>query len=98
MDNHHKNARLTVHSREQFARRVLEQGVTLKLAAAIFSVSEKTRPSGCADTGSWAEPAWAIGPRARTAAHAPHLLLYWKRFWLFADCGTTAGGSLRHSV
>ena len=42
MDNHHKNARLTVHSREQLARRVLEQGMTLKLAAVTFSVSEKT--------------------------------------------------------
>ncbi len=42
MDNHHKNARLTIHSREQLARRVLEQGLTLKLAAASFSVSEKT--------------------------------------------------------
>jgi hypothetical protein len=26
MDNHHKNARLTVHSREQLAVRVLERG------------------------------------------------------------------------
>jgi len=42
MDNHHKNARLTIHSREQLARRVLEQGVTLKSVAASFSVSEKT--------------------------------------------------------
>ncbi len=42
MDNHHKNARLTVHSREQVAIRVVEQGMTLKLAAASFSISEKT--------------------------------------------------------
>lgn len=42
MDNHHKNARLTVHSREQLAIRVVEQGWTLKLAAATFSVSDKT--------------------------------------------------------
>jgi len=42
MDNHHKNARLTAHSREQLAIRVLEQGWTVKLAAATFSVSEKT--------------------------------------------------------
>ena len=42
MDNHHKNARLTVHSREQLAIRVLEQGWTLKGAAVTFSVSEKT--------------------------------------------------------
>jgi transposase-like protein len=38
----HQNARLTVLSREQMARRVLEQGVTLKLAAASFNVSAKT--------------------------------------------------------
>jgi transposase InsO family protein len=40
--DYHQNARLTVHSREQIARRVLEQGVTLKLAAASFNVSAKT--------------------------------------------------------
>ena len=42
MDFHHKNARLTIHGREQLAKRVLEQGLTLKLAAASFCVSEKT--------------------------------------------------------
>jgi len=40
--DYHQNARLTVHSREQMAKRVLEQGVTLKLAAASFNVSAKT--------------------------------------------------------
>ena len=40
--DYHQNARLTVHSREQLARRVLQQGVALKLAAASFNVSEKT--------------------------------------------------------
>jgi transposase InsO family protein len=40
--DYHQNARLTVHSREQLARRVLEQGLTLKLAAASFNVSAKT--------------------------------------------------------
>jgi transposase InsO family protein len=40
--DYHQNARLTVHSREQLARRVLEEGCTLKLAAASFSVSAKT--------------------------------------------------------
>jgi transposase InsO family protein len=38
----HKNARLTAYSREQLARRVLEQGVTLKLAAASVNVTAKT--------------------------------------------------------
>ena len=41
MDYHH-HARLTIHSREQLARRVMEQGCTLKLAAASFNVSAKT--------------------------------------------------------
>ena len=40
--DYHQNARLTIHSREQLARRVLEQGCALKLAAASFSVSAKT--------------------------------------------------------
>jgi len=42
MDNHHKNARLTAHSREQLAIRVVERGWTLKRAAVAYSVSEKT--------------------------------------------------------
>lgn len=40
--DYHQNARLTIHSREQLARRVLDQGCTLKLAAASFGVSAKT--------------------------------------------------------
>jgi len=41
MDSH-KNARLTARSREVLARRVIEEGLTLKLAAASFSVTAKT--------------------------------------------------------
>ena len=40
--DYHRNARLTVHSREQMARKVMEQGVTLKLAAASFNVTART--------------------------------------------------------
>ena len=40
--DYHKNARLTVHSRERLARLVVEQGYTLKAAAMAFYVSEKT--------------------------------------------------------
>ena len=40
--DYHQNARLTVHSREQMCRRVVVEGVTLKLAAASFNVSQKT--------------------------------------------------------
>src|SRR5665213_3786928 len=55
--DYHQNARLTVHSRERMARKVLAEGCTLKLAAASFNVSAKTaakwvrryRASGVAD-------------------------------------------------
>jgi len=40
--DYHQNARLTVRSRERMCRAVLEQGLTLKLAAASFNVSGKT--------------------------------------------------------
>jgi transposase InsO family protein len=40
--DYHQNARLTIYSRAQLARKVLEQGSTLKLAAASFNVSAKT--------------------------------------------------------
>jgi hypothetical protein len=35
--DYHQNARLTIHSREQLVRRVLDKGCTLKLAAASFN-------------------------------------------------------------
>jgi len=40
--DYHQNARTTLWSREMMARRVVEQGFTLKLAAASFNVSAKT--------------------------------------------------------
>jgi len=40
--DYHQNARLTIYSRGELARRVLEQGVTLKQAAVGFNVSAKT--------------------------------------------------------
>jgi leucine-zipper of insertion element IS481 len=40
--DYHQNARLTIHSREQLVRRVLDKGCTLKLAAASFNLSAKT--------------------------------------------------------
>ncbi len=40
--DYHQNARLTIHSREQLARRVVMEGCTLKQAAACFGVSAKT--------------------------------------------------------
>jgi len=40
--DYHKNARLTIYSREQMAKMVIERGSTLKAAAAAFNVSAKT--------------------------------------------------------
>jgi transposase InsO family protein len=40
--DYHKNARLTVHSREQIAKMVIEQGCTQQAAAWAFHVSAKT--------------------------------------------------------
>jgi hypothetical protein len=40
--DYHKNARTTVWSREQMARRVIEHGCTLAAAAAAANVSAKT--------------------------------------------------------
>lgn len=40
--DYHQNARLTIHSREQLARFVLERGSTLKAAGAAFNVSART--------------------------------------------------------
>jgi transposase len=40
--DYHQNARLTIYSRAELARTVLEHGVTLKLAAARFNVSAKS--------------------------------------------------------
>ncbi len=40
--DYHKNARLTVHSREQMARMVVDRRCTLKAAALAFNVSPKT--------------------------------------------------------
>jgi hypothetical protein len=40
--DYHQNARLAIHSREQLAKMVVEQGCTLKAAAAAFNVNAKT--------------------------------------------------------
>jgi transposase len=40
--DYHQNARLTVHSRERLARRVVEQGCKEIVVAAEFQVCEKT--------------------------------------------------------
>ena len=40
--DYHQNARLTIHSREQLAKMVVQRGCTLKAAATAFHVSPKT--------------------------------------------------------
>lgn len=40
--DYHQNARLTIHSREQLAKNVLQRDCTLKAAAAAFNVSSRT--------------------------------------------------------
>lgn len=40
--DYHQNARLTIHSREQMAKMVIERGSSLKATAAAFHVSPKT--------------------------------------------------------
>ncbi len=66
--DYHQNARLTIHSREQLARKVLRSGCTLKLAAASFNVSAKT-------AAKWvrryqAGGAAGLGPQLQAAALA----------------------------
>jgi transposase len=45
--DYHQNARLTIHSREQLAKIVVGQGLTLKAAAAGFNVSARTAAKWC---------------------------------------------------
>jgi transposase InsO family protein len=64
--DYHKNARLTVHSREQLAKLVLEQRFTRKAAAAAFRVSAKT-------AGKWVRRYREGGPAALTdRSSRPH--------------------------
>jgi hypothetical protein len=43
--DYHQNARLAVHSREQMCESVVVKGLTLKLAAASFNVSQTWTPA-----------------------------------------------------
>jgi transposase InsO family protein len=64
--DYHQNARLTIHSRGQLARRVLEEGCTLKLAAASFNVSAKT-------AAKWVRRYQVQGPSGlRDGSSRPH--------------------------
>ena len=91
--DYHQNARLTVHSREQLAKMVVERGWTRKAAAAEFHVGEKT-------AAKWVRRYRAGGvaglrdrssrPRRSPRRTSSSLL---EGFWLFAGCATTAAGS-----
>ena len=96
--DYHQNARLTVFGREQLARKVLVEGLTLKLAAASFNVSEKT-------AAKWARRYQHGGVAALAdRSSRPHLCarmtscILLEEFWLFAGSATTAGGSRTQPV
>jgi transposase InsO family protein len=64
--DYHQNARLTIHSREQLARLVLDRGGTLKAAAAAFNVSART-------AGKWVRRYQQSGPAGlKDLSSKPH--------------------------
>ena len=66
MDDH-KNARLTVSRRDELAKGVIFEGVTLKLAAASFNVSAKARPNGLGAIASTGRRACQTAARAHSS-------------------------------
>jgi transposase InsO family protein len=67
--DYHQNARLSIYSREQLARTVLEQGVSLKQAAAGFHISAKTAAKW---VGRYRELGRAgLGDRSSRPHHCP---------------------------
>jgi transposase InsO family protein len=69
--DYHQNARLTVHSREQLAKCVMEQGLTLKEAASRFHVSAKTAAKW---VGRYREAgATGLGDRSSRPHRSPRL-------------------------
>ena len=91
--DYHQNARLTIHSREQLARQVLHQELTLKLAAAHFNVSAKTAAKWVRrfEQGGSA----ALRDRSSRPPQCPRRTqtTLIERFCLFAGCTGTAGRS-----
>ena len=71
--DYHQNARLTMHSREQLARRVLEQGLTLEAGRGQLQRQRaRRRPSGSGAIGSMASPAFpdrSSRPQPAAPAH-----------------------------
>ena len=65
----HKNARLSLRSREALVRKVVEQRVRLKAAAAAFSVSRKTAAKW---VGRYRHaPGEALSDRSSRPRHSP---------------------------
>jgi transposase-like protein len=91
--DYHQNARLTIHSREQLAKIVVERGFTLKAAAAAFNVSAKT-------AAKWVrryreQGASGLRDRSSRPNRSPRSTSspYWKGSWHFAGCAGMAGAS-----
>ena len=76
--DYHQNARLTIHGREQLARGVVEQGMTLKLAAATFHVSAKTAAKWA---GRYREAgaAWSVRPVVASPSVPTHYVFSFTR-------------------
>lgn len=72
--DYHQNARLTIHSREQLAKMVVERGCTLKAAAAAFNVSAKPRPSGSAAINNQGRPGSGTSVQGHIARPGKHPL------------------------
>ena len=91
--DYHKNARLTVYSREQMAKMVIDRRCTLKVAALAFNVSPKTAAKWTLRYRQLGQAGSAISVQSRIGRLAKPIPLYWKRFLLFAGCAGMAGGS-----
>ena len=96
--DYHQNARLTIHSREQLAKMVVEQGRHVEgRRGGLQREREDGRQVG-APLSEQGGPDCRTAVRGRIARRGELHLLYWKRFWLFAGCARTAGASLSHST
>ncbi len=66
----HKNARLSFRSREALVQHVVERALTLKAAAAAFSVTVKTATKWVQRYRDQGQAGYMIGLRAPIAARA----------------------------
>ena len=84
----HKNARLTLISREELAKRVSQQGWTLKAAAAAFNVSAKTAAKWVGRYRELGREGLGTARRDRSARRAAPAPIGWRRS---RRCGGSAG-------